>query len=947
MASFTDAIPQFNPYIQQLPVEAMVRVGMEKQQRYDQGLQKIQSQIDQVAGLDIYRPEDKQLLQSKLNELGTKLKTVAAGDFSNYQLVNSVAGMAGTLMKDPTIIAAVQSTQNIKNNEKLMEEARQKGELTPDNELRYRKQLSAYENSGLVNERGRPIVFGAKYDPHFDVFKFVKENFDAVKPGNLTFEEVYETDKNGNPKIDPVTKEPIYSPVMIRLEKEGRLPAAVKETLNQIFSDPRVSKQLQITGEYNYQSYTPEMLKKKISNQETTILAAQNFQIAQLTLMKNNAKTQEDKDKIDVEIGNIENSIETITGQYKELKETADTNPDAIKGLLYEDDVRNRYTSMFGQVFVKKTNLANPGWDANYKIQQAAEQRRQFNLDMEFKERRAIIEDRKDAAALELEAAIASGKFSGAGEWELSDKSAEFDKVAAFDSEYNGASEKFVDASSEFIWSSIYGKIKGNDVRYQKLLDAGNTREESINIILRQDAEKQGMDEIDFKTTWGQLGVAEINKMGGDVADDLLLSYSSYNTARKNLDDLAAIKKQVDGVTASQTDKTILNILSGDDIKPQTVKYRGKDVQLSKQNVVDIGVYARGNKHIFGWAIDDGARYAAKSAEDRLRREGKGEILDYVMRRASMGDDNLLSTVGGFFGSPGTFNIVEGVSKLARQIGSPIETLRDDWNDLVGDVTGEYNTQVDFSQFGKVFNGLNNDQYSPALSTKAAILDKFYTVNPDLKKSLFTGNAESDRNLLNNVKRLAGAYGASEQNLSESFEDFASKVSSITDPKDLNLEIESYSTGGGQVQYVISAYTTGLLGGDKVSMSIQPDEALRFGLTNPYMSNSVAIVENRINALGGKTSYADPNDKSTYINGDAYFQKSTGDFPGLINSPYNVMANITTTNGLYFGKIYAQDPATGRSVNKVFTTPGSDIETVYNSLKSLDDNFIRALIPNK
>ena len=947
MASFTDAIPQFNPYIQQLPVEAMVRVGMEKQQRYDQGLQRIQSQIDQVAGLDIYRPEDKQLLQSKLNELGTKLKTVAAGDFSNYQLVNSVAGMAGTLMKDPTIIAAVQSTQNIKNNSKIMEEARQKGELTPDNELYYTKQLSAYENSGLVNERGKPIVFGAKYDPHFDVFKFVKENFDAVKPGNLTFEEVYETDKNGNPKIDPVTKEPIYSPVMIRLEKEGRLPEAVRETLGQIFSDPRVSKQLQITGEYNYQSYTPDLLKQKISKQESTILAAQNFQLAELTLIKTNAKTQEDKDKIDVQIGNIENSIKTTTEQYKELKETADSNPDAIKGLLYEDDVRSRYTSMFGQVFVKKTNLANPGWDANYKIQQAAEQRRQFNLDMDFKKERAIIEDRKDAAALELEAAIASGKFSARGEWELSDKSSQYNKVAAFDNEYNGASEKFVDSSSEFIWSSIYGKIKGNDVRYQKLLDAGNTKEESINIILRQDAEKQGMDEIEFKTTWGQRGVSEINKMGGDVPDDLLMSYSAYNTARKNLDDLAAIKKQVDGVTASQTDKTILNILSGDDIKPQTVKFRGKDIQLSKQNVVDIGVYTRGNKHIFGWAIDDGARDAAKSAEDRLRREGKGEVLDYVMRRASIGDNNLLSTVGGFFGSPGTFNIVEGVSRLARQIGQPIETLRDDWNDLVGDATGEYNTQVDFSQFEKVFDGINNDQYSQALSTKAAILDKFYMVNPDLKKSLFTGNAESDRDLLSNVKRLSGAYGESEQNLSESFEDFASTVASITDPKDLNLEIESYSTGGGQAQYVISAYTTGLLGGEKVSMSIQPDEALRFGLANPYMSNSVAIVENKINALGGKTSYSDPNDKSTYINGDAYFQRSTGDFPGLVNSPYNVMANITTSNGLYFGKIYVQDPATGRSINKVFTTPGSDIETVYNSLRSLDDNFIRALIPNK
>jgi hypothetical protein len=43
MASYTDQIPQFNPYIQQLPVEAMAQVGMEKQRRYDEGLQKIQN----------------------------------------------------------------------------------------------------------------------------------------------------------------------------------------------------------------------------------------------------------------------------------------------------------------------------------------------------------------------------------------------------------------------------------------------------------------------------------------------------------------------------------------------------------------------------------------------------------------------------------------------------------------------------------------------------------------------------------------------------------------------------------------------------------------------------------------------------------------------------------------------------------------------------------------
>ena len=59
MASFTDIIPQFNPYVEQLPVETMVAVGMEKQKRYDEGIQKIQSQIDNVAGLDIYKPVHK------------------------------------------------------------------------------------------------------------------------------------------------------------------------------------------------------------------------------------------------------------------------------------------------------------------------------------------------------------------------------------------------------------------------------------------------------------------------------------------------------------------------------------------------------------------------------------------------------------------------------------------------------------------------------------------------------------------------------------------------------------------------------------------------------------------------------------------------------------------------------------------------------------------------
>ena len=40
MASWTDKIPEFNPYVQQLPVEEMLKVGMYKQGKYDEGIKK-------------------------------------------------------------------------------------------------------------------------------------------------------------------------------------------------------------------------------------------------------------------------------------------------------------------------------------------------------------------------------------------------------------------------------------------------------------------------------------------------------------------------------------------------------------------------------------------------------------------------------------------------------------------------------------------------------------------------------------------------------------------------------------------------------------------------------------------------------------------------------------------------------------------------------------------
>lgn len=193
MASFTDIIPQFNPYVQQLPVEAMVRVGMEKQKRYDEGIQKIQSQIDDVAGLDISKPVHKMYLQSKLNELGNNLKTVAAGDFSNFQLVNSVGGMIGQIVKDPVVQNAVFSTKRIREQDALQTKAKQEGKSSVQNDDDYLEQKVSWLNDGDVNS-----LFSGEYVPYTNIDDKLRKVYEKLKEEKNSADIPWKTDDQGN-----------------------------------------------------------------------------------------------------------------------------------------------------------------------------------------------------------------------------------------------------------------------------------------------------------------------------------------------------------------------------------------------------------------------------------------------------------------------------------------------------------------------------------------------------------------------------------------------------------------------------------------------------------------------------------------------------------------------------------------------------------------------------
>jgi hypothetical protein len=406
MASFTDQTPQFNPYIQQLPVEAMMKVGMEKQRRYDEGVQKIQTSIDNVAGLDIVKDSDKQYLQSQLSQLGSKLKTVAAGDFSNYQLVNSVGGMATQIGKDKNIQNAVSATAKLRKEQQRKEKAIQEGKSSPDNEWYFNNQVSKYLDNAEVGES-----FNAQYVDYTSLDKklrdlhsklkevdksvdnpFIRDNSGKTIYFNPDGSQSLDTSKGGAPKYD-------YTMLTTKIKGIG-----AEKILNnfQDSLDENDKRQLNITAQYHYRNSTIDTIKSDIVKTYDNKKKIYSEAIIDATVKLASSKLNAEQKKV------LENEI----NKAKDLVYKGGFDKEMENELLTVD-TEEEVTSYKYKTYAQKylTNLAkdldnetvsteyknNPGW-------QALMTQKQFEFDIQKERQRErewiakhVLEVRADA----------------------------------------------------------------------------------------------------------------------------------------------------------------------------------------------------------------------------------------------------------------------------------------------------------------------------------------------------------------------------------------------------------------------------------------------------------------------------------------------------------------------------------------------------------------------
>ena len=385
MASYTDIIPKFNPYIDQIPVETMIEVGMEKQRRYEEGVQKVQTYLDSLAGLDVVRPVDKAYLQSKFNELGNNLKSVAGGDFSNFQLVNSVGGMAKQLVNDPYILNAVSSTKLYRKSLEEIDTARKEGKSGPSNEWDFRKQASNWLDS---NELG--ASFSGRYTPFFDWKKEAIEVFKALKPDVTITDDAFDIDEKGNLVI---------TDAIIREKFTGISPKQIQQALLTGLT-PSAFKQMEIDGRYNYSNVTPEQFVQDVNSQYSEKVQHYIDQIKVLDAAKYQTTSTAQKTLLDEKIAQVRQAIESTKNEYAGIsKSFVSGDVESAKARLQTINNLTNFSNVFSYTETSKTYENSPFVQAQqfrdtkeWEREKFEEEKRQFKAKQDLEQMKLDLE---------------------------------------------------------------------------------------------------------------------------------------------------------------------------------------------------------------------------------------------------------------------------------------------------------------------------------------------------------------------------------------------------------------------------------------------------------------------------------------------------------------------------------------------------------------------------
>ena len=628
MASYSDrpsSLSSFTPYVQQLPVEAMVKVGTTLQGRYDQGVQRIQSQIDRVAGLSIMRDVDKQYLKSKMSQLGGNLRAVSMGDFSNYQLVTSVGGMVNQVGRDKKIQNAVYSTANDQKQQSVIESARAKGEMAPENEWEYQKKREKYMSSPTPGD-----LFTDQYTPYTDVNKKILAIAKEIGVEERTIQEIFQTKADGSWDLDADGK-PKINYVMAEKHLKGKDPAKILSAF-QLALTPADYNQLAITGRYTKSGISSEGLKKEIMTNYSSDLSSIDNKIQEIGIKLIDEKSKNKQDpsvitSLEKQKELLSNAkIKLISSRDEDVKQV-DVDPDAVRASLYTNRYLTGMARDLSALTEETTYKVNPHFtvmmDLNkFKFDQ--EQFRVKNAQWEYQQRQEDIKNASDASMKALELWYKYGWSAdgnpppgiGAGGVRGTKQALEIEGMEAAIA--NAPQEEYNGMLSEL------NKINyGLAFKYNKSLMPSWT-DNQVHDAMRRNAEKEGVSLEDYSSKFASKQIDKWKRDPKGIPDEMRGLISDQYILTKQLvikkgdiekaNKLAEQRVREKGLTFPTQEEIDRNV------KGTYITIGGRTISLSKSDVVDFA-------QVHPEASDAFAAYTGSDEVDRNRQTSEQRII--------------------------------------------------------------------------------------------------------------------------------------------------------------------------------------------------------------------------------------------------------------------------------------------------------------------------------
>lgn len=233
---------QYSDYISPLPADELIRVGTIKQQLYNEGVAKVQNQIDTLDqyGFSILKEEDKNYFSQEMDKFMKAINEGAAKtDFANINSLRDLLSVSRPLENDPLILNAIKASQEVQRRQQVISSLDPK-DRGPANDYFYMQDVYDYLSDGKV---GSKLSSGKEYMPYIDVNGKIASRIKDLKED--TYKGIY---GRYNGLIDEVTIEELTN---------KKVAEAIQSEL-----DEKELTQLQLNARYSLKNLGPENIQQ-------------------------------------------------------------------------------------------------------------------------------------------------------------------------------------------------------------------------------------------------------------------------------------------------------------------------------------------------------------------------------------------------------------------------------------------------------------------------------------------------------------------------------------------------------------------------------------------------------------------------------------------------------------------------------------------------------------